>query len=226
MDILVVEDDSHERARIQRALSPWHDSIRLVETVAAARTAMADREPSLVILDLGLPDADGLEVLKQLRRVSDAPVLVYSGRADEQDTVALLEAGADDYVIKPVGDDELRARVRTQLRRNEPSRLSGPGVLRAADLSIDVARRRVVRGNEDVRLTPTEWALLRELIANAGVTVTVAQLWERVWSREYGDSGLHVRVQITHLRHKLEAAPADPRLIVTDPGVGYRFELP
>jgi two-component system KDP operon response regulator KdpE len=226
VDILVVEDDREERERIARALAPWRDALRVVGSVAAARAAIGEREPSLVVLDLGLPDADGIKILAQLRQVSDAPVLVYSGRATELDIVTLLEAGADDYVIKPASENELRARVRTQLRRVQADRLGGPGVIRAGDLSIDVARKRVVRGDAEIRLTPTEWALLRELVANAGTTVTVSQLWARVWDREFGDAGLHVRVQVTHLRRKIEEVAANPRLILTDPGVGYRFELP
>lgn len=225
-DILVVEDDPVEWAVISRALEPWIDRVQREASVGGATSRLATRDPTVVILDLGLPDADGVEVLRRLRRTSDAAVIVCSGRASEDDKVRLLEEGADDYVTKPVAERELRARVQAQLRRVELARAGGPGIVDAGDLRIDVPRKRVTLGGAEVRLTPTEWALLRVLLADAGSTLSHATLWERVWGRPYGDAQLHLRVHITHLRRKVERTPATPTLIVTEPGVGYRLELP
>jgi two-component system KDP operon response regulator KdpE len=226
-DILVVEDDPAERAAIIRALEPWAARTCCECTAASATSRIATFDPVVVILDLGLPDADGIDVLRRLRQTSDAGVIVCSGRAAEDEKVRLLEAGADDYVTKPVAERELRARVLAQLRRVELARAGGgPGVVEAGDVRIDLLRKRVTRRGVEVRLTPTEWALLRVLLDEAGRTLPHATLWERVWGRPYGDAQLHLRVHMTHLRRKLEETPAVPTLIVTEPGVGYRLELP
>ena len=225
--ILVVEDDPGERRSIERALEPWKASVRYVATAADAITAVARDDPDLIVLDLGLPDGDGLDILRRVRRTSGATVVVHSARSSEADKIALLDAGADDYVTKPVGAEELRARVRAHLRRAESQRLgAGADVVVADDLRIDAARERVTRAGVDVRLTPMEWSLLRALVLQAGRTVPHRTLWEQVWGREFGDASLHLRVHITHLRRKLERNAATPSLIVTESGVGYRFELP
>ncbi len=225
-DILVVEDDPVEWTVISRALASWSGRVHREATAAGATAQIARHDPTVVVLDLGLPDADGIEVLRRLRRTSDAAVIVCSGRATEDDKVRLLEAGADDYVTKPLSERELNARVQAQLRRIELARAGGPGVVEAGDVRIDVLRKRVTVAGAEIRLTPTEWALLRVLLADAGSTLPHATLWERVWGRPYGDAQLHLRVHITHLRRKLERNPAMPTLIVTEPGVGYRLELP
>lgn len=203
-------------------------SIAEATTVKEALQACAACEPALIVLDLGLPDGDGVEVLRAVRSVSQAPVLVHSGRSDESDKVALLDAGADDFVTKPVGEDELNARVRALLRRASDVR-GGSGdaaVVEVEGLLIDIARERVVRDGIEQRLTPTECAILRTLLLHAGRTLTHQELWKMVWGREYGEAQLHLRVHITHLRRKIERHPATPALIVTEAGVGYRLVLP
>ena len=226
-NILVVEDDAGERRSIQRALAPWKDSVRYATSVADAVTAVALGDPDIILLDLGLPDGDGIEVLRRVRRTSVAIIVVHSARSEELEKVALLDSGADDYVTKPVGAEELRARVRAHLRRIESERLGvGTSMVVAGDLRINVARHRVTRAGVEVKLTPTEWSLLRALMLHAGRTLAHRALWEQVWGREFGDASLHLRVQITHLRRKIERNAATPSLIITEPGVGYRFELP
>lgn len=182
-------------------------------------------QPDLVILDLGLPDQDGLAVCRELRRWTVAPIVVLSARHSEDEKATLLDAGADDYVTKPFGERELRARVRAQLRRArlQPA-ADGQRPLVAGHLTIDVARRSVQRDGTAVHLTPTEWSLLAALVTNAGKTLTHRQLFRTVWGDVHGDAGQYLRVYIAHLRRKLEGDPMQPRCIVTEPGVGYRFE--
>lgn len=180
--------------------------------------------PDLIILDLGLPDMEGIEVCRAIRGWSAVPIIVLSARADEEQKVALLEAGADDYVAKPFSTVEFRARVRAQIRRARMGVAVGSGAsVVAGDLVIDTARREVTRRGEPIHLTPTEWALLRALIAHAGQLVTHAQLFRAVWGEASGDAQLYLRVYVAHLRRKLEADSYQPRLLLTEPGVGYRF---
>lgn len=224
--VLVVEDDAAERDRLVAALAPLGCAVEACGSAREAVTAIARATPALVILDLNLPDAHGRDVLASLRRATAAPVLVHSARSDERDKVAMLDAGADDFVVKPIGADELRSRVRAQLRRAAFQAGLGGGAVRVGDLAIDLANERITRGATAIALTPTEWAVLRALALHAGRTLTHAELWRQVWGRRHGDAQAHLRVHVTHLRRKLERTPTTPTLIVTDPGVGYRLDLP
>lgn len=220
--LLVVEDDAGLRTAIASALEAVSDRVRLVSTLAEATRACREDPPDLVLLDLQLPDGDGAALLYQLRSYSSAPLIVLSGDSADARKVALLDAGADDFVSKPCSMAELLARVRTQLRRAAGTR-APRGSLRVGDVEIDLQHRRVTRLGTAAHLTPTEWAVLDAFVRHAGRTLTVRQLWDMVWQREFGDHGLHVRVQITRLRRKIEPNPTAPSLIVTVPGIGYRF---
>lgn len=225
--ILVVEDDDVLRSTLVEALSVVTSRVREASRLADATAAITTEEPDLVVLDLGLPDGDGAELLTALRRVTSVPVIVLSGREDDDEKVALLDAGADDFITKPCSAAELVARVRGQLRRSITSLASRNWSQIAVDgVEIDLMAQRVTRHGVPQKLTPTEWSLLRALVLQAGRPTTPRQLWDMVWSREFGDPAVHVRVHITHLRRKIEPDPARPRLIVTEPGIGYRFVGP
>jgi two-component system KDP operon response regulator KdpE len=184
------------------------------------------RQPDLVILDLGLPDGDGLDFIADLRRWSAVPVIVLSARAGESDKIKALDAGADDYLGKPFGVGELLARVRSTLRRQRQSATGGDGVLQFGDVRLDMKARLVTRGGAPVRLTPTEYRLLAVLATNAGRVVTSPQLLREVWGPSHAEDGHYVRVYMGHLRQKLEADPAQPRYLLTETAVGYRLLLP
>lgn len=225
--ILIVEDDDGDRDMLVVALQTICRNVRTASTLADALRECAESQPDLVLLDLGLPDGDGADLLRRLRVVAAAPVIVLSSRRDEDDKVALLDAGADDFVTKPCGSDELLARVRGQLRRSATSAAARSWARITVDgVEIDLITQRVVRHGEPKRLTPTEWALLRALVLHSGRALSPRQLWEMVWQREFGDYATHVRVHMTHLRRKIEPDPSMPRLIITEPGVGYRFVGP
>jgi two-component system, OmpR family, KDP operon response regulator KdpE len=223
--VLVVDDEATIRGVVERALSGEVDRVLGATSGDDALAIAAFERPDLIVLDLGLPDMDGIEVCRRLRAWTSAPVVVLSARHSETEKTALLDAGADDYVTKPFSSAELRARVRAHLRRARMARVpGGDEPLRMGGLVIDVARRTVARGSEAVHLTPTEWGLLSALVTNAGRTMTHAQLFRAVWGSAHGDAQQYLRVYITHLRRKVEAEPYSPRHIVTEPGVGYRFE--
>ncbi len=225
--ILVVEDDADLRDVLVHTLGTICRSVRTASTLSEAVRECTVKAPDLVLLDLGLPDGDGADLLLRLRGITDVPIIVLSGRAEEEEKVALLDAGADDFIIKPCGAGELLARVRGQIRRAAASlavrswaRITTDGV------EIDLIAQRVVRHGQPQRLTPTEWALLRALVLHAGQALSPRELWDLVWDREFGDFATHVRVHMTHLRRKVEPDPSVPRLIITEPGVGYRFVGP
>jgi two-component system KDP operon response regulator KdpE len=226
--ILVIDDEPQIRRVVRNALEG--EAVRVIE--AATGREGIDRAaaelPDLVVLDLGLPDVAGASVCAELRKWSSAPIVVLSARHSEHEKVALLDAGADDYVTKPFSTAELQARVRAQLRRSrsEPAR-ADEGAVQVEGLEIDLARRVLSRDACDVHLTPTEWELLRALLANAGRTLTHDQIFRAVWGRAGGgDPQAYLRVHVANLRRKLEADPVRPTLIVTEPGVGYRFRAP
>lgn len=225
--ILVVEDDVDLRDVLVQTLGTICRSVRTASTMADAVRECTVKAPDLVLLDLGLPDGDGADLLHRLRGITDVPVIVLSGRTEEDEKVALLDAGADDFIIKPCGASELLARVRGQIRRSATSMAARSWARVTVDgVEIDLITQRVVRHGEPQRLTPTEWALLRALVLNAGRALSPRELWDLVWNREFGDFATHVRVHMTHLRRKVEPDPSVPRLIITEPGVGYRFVGP
>ena len=225
--ILIVEDDDALRETLAHTLGTICRDVRTASTLADAFREAGNAKPDLIVLDLGLPDGDGTELVTRLRALTDVPIIVLSGRDTEDAKVALLDAGADDFLIKPCGASELLARVRGQLRRSITSLAARSWAQIVVDgVEIDLVSQRIVRNRQPQRLTPTEWALLRALVLHAGRTLSPKQLWDLVWDREFGDYSTHVRVHITHLRRKIEPNPQMPRLIITEPGVGYRFNGP
>lgn len=222
--ILVIEDEARIRDVVRdAALELGYCSLEAASGAQGLAVASAER-PDLIVLDLGLPDMDGIEVCRGLRRGSAVPIVVLSARHGEDEKAALLDAGADDYVTKPFGPIEFKARLKAQLRRSGATTRPQERVLTFGDLCVDLDHRRVMRRGTAVHLTPTEWALLAVLATNAGRTLTHRQLFTAVWGNSFGDAQRYLRVYLTHLRRKIESEPNLPRHIVTDPGVGYRFE--
>jgi two-component system KDP operon response regulator KdpE len=226
--ILVIDDEPQIRRVVRNALEG--EGVRVIEA-AGGREGIdraAAEQPDLVVLDLGLPDVAGASVCAEVRRWSTAPILVLSARHSEHEKVALLDAGADDYITKPFSTAELQARVRAQLRRaGGAGRAAGEGAVEADGLRIDLARRVLSRDGGEIHLTPTEWDLLRAFVSNAGRTLTHDQIFRAVWGRAGGgDPQAYLRVHVANLRRKVERDPVRPTLIVTEPGVGYRFRSP
>jgi two-component system KDP operon response regulator KdpE len=222
--ILLIEDEPQMRRFLRTALTA-HD-YRLVEA-ETAKDGLAQataRNPDVILLDLGLPDRDGLEVTRELRGWSATPVIVLSARGREQDKVAALDVGADDYLTKPFGVDELLARIRVALRHAAlPPGAPPEPIFEAGDVRVDLSARRVWRAGEEVHLTPTEYKLLATLVRHAGKVLTHRQLLKEVWGANYANQSHYVRVYLAQLRQKIEADPARPRLLITEPGVGYRL---
>ena len=224
--LLVVDDEPQIRRVVKNALAA--DFTRVIEagTAADAIDLAAAERPAFVILDLGLPDGAGITVCREIRKWLDAPIIVLSARHTDAEKVALLDAGADDYMTKPFSPDELKARVRAHLRRARAGGVPLPnGAITHGDLVIDLDARLVKRGGAVVHLTPTEWGLLRALLAAAGRTLTHRQLFIAVWGNSSGDAQQYLRVHVAALRRKLEADPVHPGLIHTEPGVGYRLDV-
>ncbi|MBA8795676.1 DNA-binding response OmpR family regulator [Friedmanniella endophytica] len=192
---------------------------------AATELATGDGSFDVVVLDLGLPDLDGIEVIRSLRSWSSVPILVLSARHDSTDKVTALDAGADDYVTKPFGMEELLARLRAAVRRGRSAGEAEEPVVVAGDLAIDLARRQVSRGGREVKLTPTEWALLEALVRRRGQLVPSRQLLAEVWGPGYRTETNYLRVYSAQLRRKLETDPSAPVHLITEPGMGYRFEV-
>jgi len=220
--LLVIEDEIDITRAVGAALREQHPAIVEARGGREGLDAIRGARPDIIILDLGLPDLDGLEVCRRIRAITDAPIVVLTARHGEADTVALLNAGADDYITKPFSTQELAARVAAQLRRAAAPR-HAPVSINADGLSIDLHLRQVKRGPTIVRLTPIEWEILAVLVSDPGRVFTHQQLFAAVWKRAYGDARLYLRVHVTNLRRKIERDPADPHLIITEPGVGYRF---
>ena len=223
--ILVIDDELQIRRVVRNALDGANVRVFEAASGRAGIDLVASERIDLIVLDLGLPDMPGLDVCREVRGWSTAPILVLSARHSDSEKIALLDAGADDYVTKPFSTAELRARVRAQLRRARVSSDAVPRTsIEAHGVRIDVASRTVHRGTTLVHLTPIEWDLLRVLATNAGRTMTHGQLFSAVWSRSHGDAQHYLRVHVANLRRKLESHPVQPALIVTEPGVGYRFD--
>ncbi|MFV8750039.1 response regulator [Nannocystaceae bacterium ST9] len=223
--ILVVEDEPQMR-RFLRALIGSHGyALVEAETGREALALAASHRPDLIVLDLGLPDVDGLELVGNLRGWTQTPIIVVSARGQEQDKVRALDLGADDYLTKPFGSHELLARIRVALRHAaHVGEQDGP-VFRSHGLMVDLAARRVARGDDEVHLTPLEYKLLTTMIEHAGKVLTHRQLLERVWGPAHADDTQYLRVYMAQLRRKIEADPARPRLLKTETGVGYRLEV-
>ena len=184
------------------------------------------RRPDLVILDLGLPDGDGIDFISDLREWSNVPVIVLSARVNEADKIKALDAGADDYLSKPFGTGELLARVRATLRRQRQPQADKAGQVKFGEVLVDVQNRRVTKRGEHVHLTPTEYRLLSVLVSNAGRVMTAPQLLRAVWGPAQSDNSHYLRIYMGHLRHKLEDDPAQPQYLLTETAVGYRLQLP
>lgn len=219
--ILVVDDEAPIRRFLQTVLESEF-SLHLTEGGHEALAAAAATRPDVILLDLGLPDMDGIEVIKRIREWSQTPIIVLSVREREGDKVAALDAGADDYLTKPFGVAELLARIRANLRR---SRQDVPEpVFFSADLKVDLNLRRVTIADKEIQLTPTEYDILRLLVVNADKVLTHNQILKQVWGITYLEQPHVLRVNISNLRRKIEADPSRPRHIITEPGVGYRFK--
>lgn len=242
LTVLVIDDEPQIRRLVRNALladpALVHvgldeaDASRELRVIEAATghegiDLAAAEDPALVVLDLGLPDIDGLAVCREIRRWSGATIIVLSARHADTEKAALLDAGADDYVTKPFSNVELMARIRAQLRRARVAarHSNAPGApLSFGDVTVDVQRRRVERHGSPIHLTPTEWSLLRAFIAHPRRTLTHRHLFNEVWGNASGDAQQYLRVYVGHLRRKIEDDPMRPRFIHTEPGVGYRFE--
>jgi two-component system KDP operon response regulator KdpE len=224
--LLIIEDDAPIRRALRNALGELADRVLEAETGRAGVDLTATERPELIILDLGLPDMRGLDVCREIRSWSRVPIVVLSARYSDTEKVTLLNAGADDYVTKPFSTPEFVARVNAQLRRSRLPNENVPPVVEAYGLTIDLLRRRVLRAGTPLRLTPIEWEILRTLVSNAGRALTHQQIFDAVWGSAAGNPQQYLRVHITNLRRKIEANPARPDLIITEPGVGYRAELP
>jgi two-component system KDP operon response regulator KdpE len=194
------------------------------ETLQRGLIEAATRKPDLVILDLGLPDGDGIDFIRDLRQWSQIPVIVLSARTEESDKIAALDAGADDYLSKPFGIGELQARLRVALRRNAGMQQSDP-LVSFSDIQVDLANRRIMRAGEELHLTPIEFRLLAVLLNNHGKVLTQRQLLSQVWGPNAVEHSHYLRIYMGHLRQKLEADPARPRHLLTETGIGYRFML-
>jgi two-component system KDP operon response regulator KdpE len=220
---LVVEDEAEIRRFVRLALEA--EGLEVVEAENAARGLIeaGTRRPDLLVLDLGLPDRDGVEVIRELRGWSDIPVIVLSARTQEADKIRALDAGADDYLVKPFGTGELLARVRAQLRRHAKASTADASVVSFGAISVDLVHRQVSRDGEPLRLTPIEYRLLTHLLGQPNRVLTHRQLLKAVWGPSHAEDSHYVRVYMGHLRNKLEAEPSQPRHLVTELGVGYRF---
>jgi two-component system KDP operon response regulator KdpE len=223
--LLLIEDDIPTRRALVANLTGHGHQVDEAGTAAEGLRAWEDRRPDLILLDLGLPDRDGLTIIRQIRREAATPILVLSARGDERDRVTALEQGADDYLTKPFGLAELRARIGALLRRAAGPLADAGGLLTVGPVTLDIARREVRVGEQLVELTPREYELLKVLLGRAGSVVTRGRLLRAVWGAAYSDESHYLHVYVSRLRRKLAAAGA-AELIVAEPGVGYRVLLP
>jgi two-component system, OmpR family, KDP operon response regulator KdpE len=222
VSVVVIEDDPHISRFLRATLNAHGMTAFEAATAAAGLSEAATRKPDLIVMDLGLPDADGIDVIRELRGWTRTPVIVLSARATEQAKVAALDAGADDYLTKPFGVPELLARLRAQLRRTAQAQEETPTMC-FGDIAVDLGKRQVTRAGAPVRLTPIEYKLLTVLLRHAGRVLTHRQLLRAVWGPEQVGNAHYLRVYMGHLRQKLERDPAQPAHILTETGVGYRL---
>ena len=221
--VVLVEDETQIRRFLRTALETegWH--VFDASTIKAGLIEAGTRKPDLIILDLGLPDGDGVDFIRDFRTWSSQPIIVLSARTSEGDKIAALDAGADDYLTKPFGVGELLARVRATLRRKTGAAHANPTLFRFGDVEVDLTTRKVTKRGEAIHLTPIEYRLLTIMIANAGRVLTHRHMLREVWGPAYVEHGHYLRVHMVHLRQKLEDDPAQPRHLVTETAVGYRL---
>lgn len=222
--ILVIDDEAPIRRFLRASLDPKDFTLFEAEDGMGGLREVANRNPEVVLLDLGLPDMDGIEVTRQLREWSQVPIIVLSARGREQDKVDALDAGADDYLTKPFGVGELFARIRVALRHTRRDEPDDPVVV-VGDLRVDLSLRQVTRAGVEIHLTPKEYGLLAALSRHPGRVVTQKALLEEVWGEAYAQESHYLRVYMGQLRHKLEPDPAQPRYLITEQGVGYRLKV-
>jgi two-component system KDP operon response regulator KdpE len=221
---LIVEDEPQIRRFVRMALEGEGWQVHQSETLRRGLIDAGTRTPDLIVLDLGLPDGDGITLIRDVRGWSPVPIIVLSARTDEGDKIAALDAGADDYLTKPFGVGELLARVRAALRRQHKGIVDAASTVTFGKIEVDLHKRQVMRDAQPVHLTPTEYKLLTVLLANMGRVVTAPQLLREVWGPSNSDNGHYVRIYMGHLRQKLEADPAQPRHLLTETAVGYRLQ--
>jgi len=221
--VILIEDERQIRRFVRTALETEGWSVHETETMRQGLTDAGTRKPDLIILDLGLPDGDGVEFLRDLRGWSKVPVIVLSARVNEQDKIEALDAGADDYLTKPFGIGELLARVRATSRRRLEAGAEVGSIFEFGDVKVDLSLRTAHKGVTPIHLTPIEYRLLSLLIANAGKVLTHRQILREVWGPAHSEDGHYVRVYMGHLRHKLEDDPTQPKHILTETAVGYRL---
>jgi two-component system KDP operon response regulator KdpE len=222
--ILIVDDEPQIRRVLRTTLTSQGYTVAEARGGDEALEQLRDERPDLILLDVNMPGRSGLEICQEIRRTSDVPIIMLTVRNTERDKVQALDAGADDYVVKPFGSEELMARIRAALRRAAPAEAMPPFL--SADLKIDFEKRAVTVRGQMVRLTPKEFELLRQLVANQGKALSHRRLLQAVWGPDYGDETEYLRVFINQLRKKIEPDPHHPRYIHTEPWIGYRFERP
>ena len=221
--VLVVDDEPQITRVLKTVLSSQGYQVRTAAEGESALASFTEWHPELVITDLYMPRMDGVELCRRIRALSAVPIIVLSVKGEERSKVEALDSGADDYVTKPFGMDELLARLRAALRRGASPSPQDP-VIETADFTVDLVAKRVTTRAGEVRLTPTEWHLVEVLVRNAGKLVSGRQLLKEVWGPNYGDETNYLRVHLAHIRRKLEPQPSQPRYFITEPGMGYRFE--
>ncbi|WP_151992863.1 two-component system response regulator KdpE [Buttiauxella massiliensis] len=224
ISVLIVEDEKEIRRFLRTALEAESLRVHEAETLQRGLLEAATRKPDLVILDLGLPDGDGIDFIRDFRQWSQTPIVVLSARSDEQVKIDALDAGADDYLSKPFGIGELQARLRVVLRRHASLAQPAP-VYQFSNISVDLANRRITRDGAEIHLTPIEFRLLATLINNHGKVLTQRQLLNQVWGPNAVEHSHYLRIYMGHLRQKLENDPARPAHLLTETGIGYRFML-
>jgi two-component system, OmpR family, KDP operon response regulator KdpE len=222
---VIIEDEPQIRRFVRASLEAEGWLVHEAESMRQGLIEVGTRRPDLVVLDLGLPDGDGVELIRDLRSWSKVPIIVLSARTGETEKVEALDAGADDYLTKPFGVPEFMARVRANLRRQQPTPESGNALIRFDDVEVDLPSRIVRKAGKLVHLTPIEFRLLSVLIGNAGRVLTHRQVLREVWGPSHSESNHYLRVYVGHLRQKLETDPTQPRHLLTETGVGYRFLL-
>ncbi|MBI2955531.1 MAG: response regulator transcription factor [Chloroflexi bacterium] len=221
--ILVVDDEPSIQRALRTILTRHDYQVEVAESGRQAIASFARRRPDLILLDLGLPDMNGLEVIREIRAQASTPIVVLSVRGAERDKVAALDLGADDYLTKPFGVDELLARIRVGLRHAARPSLGAAPVFRTGDLEVDIEHRRVSVGGHELHLTPTEYQLLKAFVTHPNKVLTDQMLLREVWGPDYGAEAHYLHVYVARLRKKIESDPREPLYVITEPGVGYRL---